>query len=148
MKRNILTLVPLILSCIFLQACMTYNDNPTSSWNGNSEAGTPVKTRLTGSDEGFRFLFIGSSPSQRIAVDNLYKAAEKAGYKIDGANYAFQNITMELSGFLYPLIGYGELIVSADLYKYDYKGTEYSIKENNSSIKNTENSISLFQNLF
>lgn len=147
--KKILQISILTLICAAIQGCLTYNDSATTAWNGQSQAGTPVKTRLTGSDEGFRFLFIGTSPSERIAVDNLYKAAEEAGYKIEGQNYSFQNMTSELSGFLYPLIGFGTLTVTADLYKYDYKGTQYIIQETNSSLKkNHKTSIAVFERFF
>lgn len=149
MKADTLVKIGILASALCLQGCQTYNDSPTSVWNGHSQAGTPVKTRLTGSDEGFRFLFIGTSPSERVAIDNLYKAAEDAGYKIEGNNYSFQNMTAEVSGFLYPLIGYGTLVVSADLYKYDYKGTEYRVQETNSSVKeDSKTSIAVFEKFF
>lgn len=136
-------------SLIFiLSACQTYQDGPTSAWNGSSEAGTPIRTRLKGKDSGFRFLFIGTSPSEITALDRLYEAAEKAGFKIDGKNYAFQNMYKEESGFLYPLIGYGHLEISADLYQYIYKGTEYSIKDNNSNISSSKTIYSLFEKVF
>ncbi len=146
MKKS--TCVCLIFLAICLSACQTYNQGPSSAWNGSSQAGTPVKTRLKGGDRGFRFLFIGSSPSEQAALDNLYKSAESAGYKIDGNNYAFQNMYAEQSGILYPLLGFGYLTVTADLYKYEYKGTEYSIKENNSSISSEKTVLSLFDRLF
>ncbi len=131
-----------------LGACQTNQSGPTAAWNGSSEAGVPVKTRLKGRDCGFRFLFIGTSPSENTALDRLYEAAEKSGFKIDGKNYAFQNMYKEESGFLYPLIGYGYLEISADLYEYTYKGTEYSIKDNNSNINYTETIYSLFDKIF
>lgn len=146
MKRNILITLCALVSSLSFQGCMTYNDSATTAWNGHSQAGTPVKTRLTGSDEGFRFLFIGTSPSERVAIDNLYKAAESSGYKIEGANLSFQNMTTELSGFLYPLIGYGTLTVTADLYKYDYKGTQYNLQDTNSTItEDNKTSIAVFE---
>ncbi len=148
MKEKILTLCTLALSLVF-QGCMTYNDGATTAWNGHSQAGTPVKTRLTGSDEGFRIFFIGTSPSERVAIDNLYKAAENSGYKIEGANYSFQNMTSELSGFLYPFIGYGKLTVTADLYKYDYKGTQYNVQDTNSTLlEDNKTSIAVFERFF
>ena len=86
-----------------LAGCLSYDDSPTTSWNAHSQAGIPVKTRLRGGDSGFRFFFIGTSPSEQTAIDNLYAAAEREGYKIDGSPYAFQNMYSECSGFLYPV---------------------------------------------
>lgn len=63
-----------------------YDDSPTTHWNAHSQAGIPVKTRLRGDDSGFRFFFIGTSPSEQAAIDNLYAAAEREGYKIDGSS--------------------------------------------------------------
>lgn len=136
------------LALALLPGCMTYNDGPASQWNGNSQAGTPVKTRLSGSDTGFRILFIGTSPSERVALDELYEAAEKAGFKIEGNNYAFQNMRAEYGGFLYPIIGYGTLVITADLYKYDYQGTRYEMKDTNSTLPPDGASITLFDRVF
>ena len=66
-----------------LSGCLSYDDSPTTHWNAHSQAGIPVKTRLRGDDSGFRFFFIGTSPSEQAAIDNLYAAAEREGYKID-----------------------------------------------------------------
>lgn len=131
-----------------LAGCMSYDDSPTTHWNGHSQAGVPVKTRLRGGDSGFRFFFIGTSPSEQTAIDNLYAAAEREGYKIDGSLYSFQNMYSECSGFLYPFIGYGYLTVWADLYKYDYKGTDYGVQDIGNPTASSRTTYSLFESLF
>ena len=82
-----------------LSGCLSYDDSPTTHWNAHSQAGIPVKTRLRGDDSGFRFFFIGTSPSEQTAIDRLYAAAEKEGYKLEGSPYSFQNMYSETSGF-------------------------------------------------
>ena len=131
-----------------LSGCLSYDDSPTTHWNAHSQAGIPVKTRLRGDDSGFRFFFIGTSPSEQAAIDNLYAAAEREGYKIDGSPYAFQNMYSECSGFLYPFIGYGYLTVWADLYKYEYKGTDYSVRELGNPAAAEKTTFSIFNSLF
>ncbi len=127
-----------------MQACQTNSTTATASWNGSSQAGTPIKTRLKGSDYGFRFLFLCSSPSEGLALDKLYENANRAGFPIDGNNYAFQNMYSEQSGFLYPFLGFGYMTISADLYKYNYKETIYEVSDTNSTLKAKKHSFSLF----
>ena len=78
----------------------------------------------------------------------MYAAAEKEGYKLEGSPYSFQNMYSETSGFLYPFIGYGYLTVSADLYKYDYKGTDYSVRELGNPAAAEKTTFSIFNSLF
>lgn len=149
MKHSaIISSLTILIASLPLAGCLSYDDMPTTNWNAHSQAGIPVKTRLKGQDEGFRFFFIGTSPSEQTAIDRLYAAAEKEGYKLEGSPYSFQNMYSETSGFLYPFIGYGYLTVWADLYKYDYKGTDYSVRELGNPAAAEKTTFSIFNSLF
>lgn len=89
-----------------------------------STKGTPILTRQKAESVGVRFFGLGSSPSMTDAFNSLYEETQFAGCPIDGNKLAFQNIvTEEKKFFLYPILGWSQLTVSADLYSYENEKT-------------------------
>lgn len=83
--------------------------------------GTPILTRVSAKDTGARLFGLGVDPSMKSATEKLYAAAARSGCPIAGNNYAFQNMFVEENSyFLFPLLGWKTLEVSADLYSYEY----------------------------
>ena len=100
-----------------------YRHYPAPEQTDYSPNGTPLLTRQKGSALGVRILGLGVSPSMEEALDELYNNATRAGYRIRGKNYAFQNLVSENRYYLlYPVLGWAKLSVSADLYDYSPEG--------------------------
>lgn len=105
---------------VLLGGCCTTRNYPVKMGQ-SSVNGTPVLTCMSARSTGVRILYLGGDPSRRTATKELYAEAADAGYPIAGNNYAFQNMYIEESDyFLWPILGWKTLHVSADLYRYEY----------------------------
>lgn len=118
MNKRILSLIAALV-VLTVSGCTNIVQYPTKLENASTR-GTPVATRMSATDQGFRFLGLGAEPSMKRAMDKLYANASMSGYQISGNNYAFQNILSEKKfSFLYPVLGSSTITVCADLYAYE-----------------------------
>ncbi len=122
-QKRLLTsvdVIGLITTCAGLCGCTDVRYQPYAPRSNAPMFGTPVRTRMSAEEKSFRFLGLGSAPSQKSAVDKLYSYAGYAGFRINNNNYAFQNIsTEEERALLYPIFGTCTITVTADLYAYE-----------------------------
>lgn len=117
MKKYLLLLAA--SAAALLCGCTRYSYGTVSLENASTR-GTPVALRMSASDSGTCLLGIGNDPSLKLALDKLYARARNAGFRMNGNNYAFQNLLVEKEySPLYPIIGTVTLTVCGDLYAYE-----------------------------
>ena len=124
MKHSaIISSLAILIASLPLAGCLSYDDTPTTNWNAHSQAGIPVKTRLKGQDEGFRFFFIGTSPSEQTAIDTVSPsgsdsdATVSSAVKVQGNGY---------TGFFSEVIEDPEKVENIKSVMKEICGTDFS----------------------